>query len=132
MTDPPSTRATHAVPPLPHERMRLLVPAFREVVPRIAATARANGLEAAGECLLDTTGGDYPDVERMAEAHFAFGQIELGKSAEAAEASTRLLLEHLGYSMNHELHRRRTFWVDESLAWMLAETRLDIEGRLLR
>jgi len=34
--------------------------------------------------------------------------------------------------VNHELHGRKTFWVDGSLAWMLGQTDLDIVGQCLR
>lgn len=34
--------------------------------------------------------------------------------------------------VNFELHRRKTFWVDESLAYMLAQTDLDVPGGQLR
>jgi hypothetical protein len=34
--------------------------------------------------------------------------------------------------INHELHRRNAFWVDESLAYMLDQTELDVVGGELR
>jgi hypothetical protein len=34
--------------------------------------------------------------------------------------------------VNFDLHRRKSFWVDESLAYMLANTDLDVVGRELR
>lgn len=42
------------------------------------------------------------------------------------------LLAHLTLYSNYELQRRKTFWVDESLAWMLSNTKVDVEGSLLR
>jgi hypothetical protein len=33
---------------------------------------------------------------------------------------------------HYEAHYRKTFWVDESLAWMLRHTQLDVVGSLLR
>lgn len=41
------------------------------------------------------------------------------------------LMAHMHYALNFELHRRKVFWVDESLAWMLANTSLDIDGAAL-
>lgn len=35
---------------------------------------------------------------------------------------------YLEVMINFELHRRKTFWVDESLAYMLAKTDLDVPG----
>lgn len=42
------------------------------------------------------------------------------------------LLAHLELYSNYELHRRKTFWVDESLAWMLANTQVDAESQFFR
>ena len=42
------------------------------------------------------------------------------------------LLAHLEFYCNYEIQRRKTFWVDESLAWMLANTLVDAESRLFR
>jgi hypothetical protein len=42
------------------------------------------------------------------------------------------LAQHLACVINFEVHRRKTFWVDESLAYLLARTDLDLLGRDLR
>jgi hypothetical protein len=42
------------------------------------------------------------------------------------------LLDHLEFYCNYELGRRKTFWVEESLAWMLANTQVDVESQLFR
>ncbi|WP_419664257.1 hypothetical protein [Desulfosarcina variabilis] len=42
------------------------------------------------------------------------------------------LTAHMAYTINFELHRRKTFWVDDSLAYMLAKTNLEIPGSDLR
>ena len=42
------------------------------------------------------------------------------------------LLTHFEFYCNWEMQRRKTFWVDESLAWMLANTQVDAEGNLFR
>jgi hypothetical protein len=51
---------------------------------------------------------------------------------EEAGDENRRLSAHLDHCLNFELHRRKLFFVDASLAWMLAQTNLDIEGRALR
>jgi hypothetical protein len=43
-----------------------------------------------------------------------------------------LLGHHAYYMFNFELHRRKIFWVEESLAWMFLQTQLDIEGECLK
>ena len=52
--------------------------------------------------------------------------------SELAQVEGRLIASHLEYASNFELHLRKTFWVDDSLAWMLGQTRLDISGSELR
>ena len=47
-------------------------------------------------------------------------------------ARAELLGRHLGYCISFELHRRKLFFADASLAWLLTHTSLDIEGRALR
>jgi hypothetical protein len=42
------------------------------------------------------------------------------------------LLDQLEFYCNYEMQRRKTFWVDESLAWMLAHTQVAAEARLFR
>lgn len=42
------------------------------------------------------------------------------------------LKPHLLNMVNFELHRRKTFWVDEALTYMLAQTDVDVTGRDLR
>ncbi|MBI4951028.1 MAG: hypothetical protein HY908_03280 [Myxococcales bacterium] len=49
-----------------------------------------------------------------------------------ADASLAELGWHLDYCLNFELHRRKLFFADAPLAWLLARTSLDIEGRALR
>ncbi len=39
---------------------------------------------------------------------------------------------YLGMMIDFELHRRKTFWVDEALAYMIDRTELDVTGRELR
>jgi hypothetical protein len=42
------------------------------------------------------------------------------------------LTAHIEYMINFELHRRKTFWVDESLVYLLAKTDLNAPGSDLR
>ena len=68
--------------------------------------------------------------------HFArdygWAKIQHGLEPDVAYDDACILGAFLWHFLNFELHHRKTFWVDESLAWMLAETHLDIEGRALR
>lgn len=76
--------------------------------------------------------GDVPSVQDFLQ-HHARGLIDdAGCTIEDALADAAILGAHLFAYVNYELHRRKTFWVDESLAWMLAHTDLDIRGEALR
>jgi hypothetical protein len=55
-----------------------------------------------------------------------------GIDREAAAHHGDIVGAYLELMCNYELHRRKTFWVDESLAWMLGRTDLDVSGELLR
>jgi hypothetical protein len=39
---------------------------------------------------------------------------------------------HFHYMLNYFLHRRKTFWVNEALSYMLGQTDVDVDGRDLR
>ena len=43
-----------------------------------------------------------------------------------------VLGHHVYYMVNFELHRRKLFWVEETLAGMFLQTQLDIEGECLK
>ncbi len=70
----------------------------------------------------------------------AMTQGELRADAQVREFMSHLprrlepgeLLDHFEFYCNHEMCRCKTFWVDESLAWMLANTQVDAESSLFR
>jgi len=74
------------------------------------------------------------------EATTIFGDEELGRELAArrllGELSGTHRAEELAVALrcvvNHDLHLRKTFWVSESLAWMLSKTEADVAGRELR
>ena len=51
-----------------------------------------------------------------------------GMNKEDAAAHGDLIGAHLEYMCNFELHRRKTFWVDEALAWMVHKIQLELTG----
>jgi hypothetical protein len=120
----------HALPPLGHEVMCRLVPgleaAMRETVRYARAQPGWDETQTLGEDLVEF-GPVRLFLEQFRARLSAEGAAEpevLGRSA--------LLGQHIDYYANFELQRRKLFYVDESLAWQLARTNLDIEGRLLR
>jgi len=51
---------------------------------------------------------------------------------DAAWEQGRLLASHLEYMINYELHLRKTFWIEETLSYMLGHTELDLVGDMLK
>ena len=136
VTEPPSSPSSSSpssrpsLPPLGHEVMAQQVPGFRRTIEEAARHLRQTGWT-------DTEVPDPPallDRTRIGELLRDVGKARLarGYSEDAAIAEMQLLDTHAFYALSYELHRRKTFWVDESLAFMLAHTRLDVRGDGLR
>jgi hypothetical protein len=123
------TPESHALLPLAHEALRAFVPGFEEAVKRVAKVARDTFGEDAtvfGPRLVDV-----PGARDFVEG-YSVSLLRDGWDAESARAEGDFLGHHFCYAVNFELHRRKVFWVDESLAWMLSHTNLDIEGRAFK
>jgi hypothetical protein len=58
--------------------------------------------------------------------------LRVARSANDSGSEPAVSRPYLRLMVNHELHRRKTFWVDASLAYMLGHTELDVLGRELR
>ncbi len=97
-------------PPLAHERVAELVPGSG---PLCHALAEQRRREPGSEGNLRSS----LDVQRLLRE----------ESAPAA-----VVLEWLRLVTDFELHRRKAFWVDEALSFMLHHTELDVVGRELR
>lgn len=128
--DAPKTPPTHALPPLGHEAIRAFVPGLDAAVRETVRYAR----EQPGWDETQTLRDDLPDFRPVRT--FLHGyldeQLERGADKEHALAEAELVGQHLDYCVNFELHRRKVFFADASLAWMLGRTNLDIEARALR
>jgi hypothetical protein len=102
-------------PPLAHERVAQQVPGSGELARSVAERLRREpGFDDAS-----TT------CSREAEAIDLEIQRYVRADGSAAAPYVRLMV-------NVELHRRKTFWVDEALAYMLDQTELEVAGRELR
>jgi SEC-C motif len=106
--------AQHHPPPLAFERLLKDVPGLRSAIGATAAPARA---AAAPEAVLSD------EAVRV--------KLELQRALRAEPAASALG-PWLPRLVNFELHRRKTFWVDEALAFMLASTDLDVRAEELR
>ncbi len=117
-------------PPLAHERWAQAAPSWDELCERLAAAARAAPSFDDSSSLVDR--GDLDaDLEVR---RFLRAEIEREKAAPAAFAATSeaVLAARLFCAVNFELHRRKTFWMDPTLAYMLVHTDLDVVGDDLR
>jgi hypothetical protein len=104
---------------LAHESMEQQLPGITAVVRSVAERRCA---EAADPAPVAVT-----QEELRAEAAVQ----ELIRNS-AGRLKSDALLAHLGFYCSYEIGRRKTFWVDESLAWMLGNTQVDAESRLFR
>lgn len=118
------------IPPLAHELMYLRVPGLRAATESATRAMRQGGWTESTildppQLLQRSTLGDF--LTRHAGALLASGW-----SRDAALDDADLLSIHAFSIVTYELHRRKTFWVDESLAFMLGCTRLDVRGEGFR
>ena len=119
-------------PPLGHESMERLVPGLADVARAVAARMRRRyGADEIERVLSSEELATDLGVQRFLEEITRKLHAQ-GASAENAVTSANLLGMHIEYACNFELHRRKTFWVEEGLAWMLSRTNLDIVGDALR
>jgi hypothetical protein len=118
------------IPPLAHEVMGQIVFGFRKAIEDAAGRLRRSGWSdsqvVGPEELLERA--------RFIEYLRPMGDalLDAGQDKAWVFGHLDLLSVHAFYALSHELHRRKTFWVDESLAFMLAHTRLDVRGEGLR
>lgn len=117
-------------PPLAHERWAQAAPGWGDLCGRLAARARAapgfddtSSLIARGDLEADL------EVRRFLQTEV---EREKADATGVAAASEAALAARLHCAVNFELHRRKTFWVDPALAYMLAHTDLDVVGDDLR
>ncbi len=117
-------------PRLATDSMKLVVPGLERVAQSIARrlrTTRGDSVTVAQEDL-----GHDLEFKGFLHDHALGGMIHGGLSREAAANQAMLLASHLLYFINFEIHRRKTFWVSPSLAYLLTRTKLDIDGELLK
>jgi hypothetical protein len=104
---------------LAHESMEHHLPGITQVVRSVAEPRYAKGTDLVRRAVTqDALRAETPVEKLMRDSA---GRLESGE-----------LLAHLELYCNYEIQRRKTFWVDESLAWMLANTQVDAESSLFR
>ncbi len=123
--------SSHRLPLSAHELMKQLVPGLGSL---IAKVTRKHGKAVSKNGRFVLTPEKVGEIEPVIGFlyTFALSKREVGLSRDAALNEANLLGSHLFYLLNFELHYRKLFWVTESLAWMLGQTSLDIQGESLR
>jgi hypothetical protein len=123
---------TLRLPPLASERLYDLIDGTAEACVAIVTGAR-NSPDFDDKCTLI----DESDISLNLEAQRALRNIpyrtlenppQVSSSANTHSSVSR----HLIHAANFELHRRKTFWVAESLVYMLSQTDVDVVGNDLR
>jgi hypothetical protein len=108
-------------PSLAHERWAEATPGLGDLCRTVATRAR----ERAG---FDDASSILAREDLQADLEVRRFSKEYGEEATADD----VLARRLQLAVNYELHRRKTFWVDEALVYMLAHTTLDVPGQDLR
>jgi uncharacterized protein DUF1841 len=126
----PEIESPPTIPPLAHELMYGRVPGLRTAIEHAARDMRQRGWT-------ESTILDPPQLlERSTMGEFlgehARALVAAGWGHQVALDDGNLLSIHAFSILTYELHRKKTFWVDESLAFMLGCTRLDVRGEGLR
>ena len=117
---------TTTIPPVAHEVMNQMLPGYRNAIDAAAARLRPGTDLLDPKTLLERSGIDsdlLPLGRRM---------IDTGADRAAVLDDLDLLGIHAFYALSYALHLRKTFWIDESLGFMLGHTRLDVRGEGLR
>lgn len=102
-------------PPLVYERVASAVEGVGELVRAAAERLRAQP--------------GFDEASTVVSADALSSDLELQRFIRDRGAAAA---PYLRMMIDHELHRRKTFWVDEALAYMLDQTELDVVGRELR
>lgn len=115
-------------PPLAHERLARLVHGSGELARSVAEEMRKQpGFRDASTVLSDQGCRTNLELQRFVRAR----EEPANDDGMPPNAGTDLL-GFPGLMVNFALHRSKVFWVDDSLAYMLAQTDLDVLGRELR
>ena len=118
-------------PPLAHEVMEEQVPGVGLAVRQLAARIHERpGFDDRCIASQESLQEDVPLLRYLQEHTKAV--LSEGADPDDAVESAEYLGNHVYLYANYELHRRKTFWIDDGLAWALGKTTLDLPGSQLR
>lgn len=126
----------HYPAPLAHERMATILPGLGEMCRKTADQLRRQpGFDEKSTLMTAREIGANLEIQRFLRRNQPTGAGARSPASrphdQPSDPSSGLAL-HMENMINFELHRRKTFWVDESLAYLLAKTDLDVPGQDLR
>jgi hypothetical protein len=104
-------------PPLAHERWAVALPGWNDACGKAAWAIRNRP--------------GFDDNSSIAASEDLERDIDIQRLRRLPNTPVDLMTR-LRYGVSFELHRRKVFWVDEALAFLLAKTDLDIDGGHLR
>ncbi|MGD8447519.1 MAG: hypothetical protein PVI94_28715, partial [Desulfobacterales bacterium] len=117
------------IPSLAHERIVSMVPGLGKLCRGIAEQLRQQpAFDDRSSILTAEDIRTNLEIQRFLRENRSL-QIE---DQDRIMPGADILTAHIEIMINFELHRRKTFWVDESLAYMLAKTDLEVPGSDLR
>ena len=117
------------IPSLAHERIVSMVPGLGELCRGIAEQLRRQPrFDDRSTIMMADDIRTNLEIQRFLRENRSL-QIE---DQDRIMPGVDILTAYIELIINFELHRRKTFWVDESLAYMLAKTDLDVPGSDLR
>jgi hypothetical protein len=119
-------------PPMAHERLGTMTPGLLDACREAAERARRRpGFDDALTVLSAEDIRTDLEIQRFLRNQRLRPESGLAPRDTVEDHSARLL-SHLELITNFEIHRRKTFWVDEALAFVLAQTDLDVPWSDLR
>jgi hypothetical protein len=111
-------------PPLAHERMTVMTPGLAGLCQAVAEQMRArSGFDHKSTLLTAEEIRTNLEIQRFVREDERASDRKVLPPNAAGRLATQIR-----FMTNFELHRRKIFWVDESLAYMLAKTDLDVPG----
>ena len=102
-------------PPLVYERVASTIAGSGDLVRAVAERIRR--------------APDFDETRTVLSIEAEANDLEIQRFVRGGGAAAA---PYLRMMIDHEVHRRKTFWVDESLAYMLDQTELEVVGRELR
>ena len=119
----------HRLPAMGHEAIYRRLPALRRVIAEAVKQIRSGSPDSTRVI----TPEDVPGLDGPTRFlhDYVDSLSEQGHDREYIRKDLSTVSSHVVSIINFELHRRKTFWVDESLAWLLSQTQLDIAGACL-